>query len=331
MPHKVEFIKSSERLQSWLKQIFAISNEFYYFLIFLILFNMYIYCTLQYNDPVLSQLNDETIQQMSPIAFEETISRLSPHFIELERNCKNKQLNHATSSEFWGYIKNIVWVNCTYRLIYLFVFYQCALYFETKYNTKQIKPNHNGMVVVHKRNKNKSLNLYKYIIIRLIGCTINTLLLLFFNFMDNISFLLKYNINFNKTDILMSNGLIDYSNVSVYNQIIDILIYIRVHPTGSLMIRISHGISYPFSLYALSRPNISQFVCCYMLSILSGVIFIGAFAHILDNKDLQLNCVRDSFILSTTVSSIHTEIIREMIAPYLNLVCLTIDCRKYLF
>ena len=108
-----------------------------------------------------------------------------------------------------------------------------------------------------------------------------------------------------------------------------ITIFRRVHPKNHWLIRISHGFSYPFIIFGLFRTKTSHMGYVFILMVITGVYYYGEFAHQYDN-DIQLKCVRNAFITQTKQESIAINGLRRLIAPYINLLCLTTDCANFL-
>eukprot|EP01084_Bolivina_argentea_P171232 296647_1 len=316
--HQIESSKLIRKTKPFIQQTFTFSNEFYYFLIFLITFNLYIFFTLQYTDELLSPLNQNSLKQLSSSSFDDTISRLSPHFIKFEHNCKDNYQNYTLDA--WTFITSVLSMDWKYRLIYLFVFYQIALYLQHKYQYKLKKFISNHIIPTNIQQTIK----YK-LLCRVNIFVINTIIYFCFCMMD-----VQYS-RWSFTNGKQDPALMDYSQITISERIKDIIyIFIRVHPLDSWLVRISHGFSYPFTLYALTRPNMSEFIYAHMLSVAFWAFHIGGLCHTLDNRDMHLRCVRRSFIWSTRGSSMHGEALRMTMAPYLNLICLTIDCAKYI-
>eukprot|EP01084_Bolivina_argentea_P188086 323873_1 len=297
-----------------------ISNEFYYFLMILAIWNIYIwFFTLEHVDERILPLRSESINKMSLSEFENTVSEISPHFAEFERICRNDHLNYTL--DLYSFVASVLVMDWTFRIIYLFIFYRIVLYIESKYALVKCNLNLSNKIIITSNNrKNKIIN-------RIILFTINTILFFILNMIDIIYTRSKY-VN-NENNVL---ELKDYSHFSIFEQIKNVVfIYIRVHPSDAWLIQISHGIAYPFTLYAITRSNISSFIYCRLLTIIFGIFHFPSLFHVLDNRDMQLRCVRRMFIWSTRASSIQFESVRQTVAPYLNVICLTFDCKKFIF
>eukprot|EP01084_Bolivina_argentea_P198022 339223_1 len=119
------------------KDTFSVSHEFYRFLVVLFAFNFFVWCTLQHEDELLSPLSYTSIQNMSTAAFKNTLSRLSPHFIKFELNCKNNYLPFTLNT--WHFLSCVLRMDWLFRLPYLYALYRVALYLETKYQFKMKK------------------------------------------------------------------------------------------------------------------------------------------------------------------------------------------------
>ena len=104
-----------------------------------------------------------------------------------------------------------------------------------------------------------------------------------------------------------------------------VAIFERVHPRHSWIIRLSHGIAYPFLIFAMFRKKMSQMCFIYAILVVVGLYYFGEFAHQYDS-DQQLKCVRSAFITETKSESLHVNALRRLIAPYMNVLCLATDC-----
>ena len=316
----LSFTKVNTKTKSFIKQFFSISNEFYYFLIALFIFNTHIWFTLQYHDEFISPLTQQSIQSMTSASFEDSIFRISPYFTQFEKNCRKIYQDYTLDA--WTYIVSVLSMDWNFRLIYLFALYHIAVYFENKYQCKLKKfvSNHLISIITQQSIKYKTL-------CRLLQFLLNSFLFFCLSMLDVMYTRFKYTNGSEQID----PALMDYSDIAFMDRIKDfIYIFIRVHPTDSWLVRISHGVSYPFTLYALSRRSVSDFIYVHMLTIALWAFHIGGLAHTLTDRDMQLRCVRRSFIWSTRGTSIHGEAMRIVAAPYLNLVCLTINCVKYI-
>lgn len=299
------FLTLNIKTKSFIRRLFTFSDEFYYFLIGLFCFNLYIWLTLEYHDDYL----------MAPSH--------SFSFAQFERNCLTNYQDYTLDPR--TYIVSVLSMDWQYRLIYLCILYRIALYFESKYQCKIKKFISNHLVSTNTQQSIK----YK-ILRRWIQFSLHSFIFFILCVFDVLFTRYKFMQNNNEK---MDDALMDYSNIALPDRIKHfIYIFIRVHPTDSWLVRISHGISYPFTLYALSRRSVSSFIYVHSLTIALWLFHIGGLAHTLSDSsesDLQLRCVRRSFIWSTRGTSIHGEAMRIVAAPYLNLVCLTINCAKY--
>ena len=288
-------------------------------MIFVFTFLLYIWFTLQYVDDNIYPLMSQSIQLMSSSSFDDTISRLSPHFAKFEQNCKNEYQNYTLDA--WQYISSVLTMDWTFRLIYLFLFYKIAAYLENKYQCKFKKYISNNCIT------SSHQQTFKYKLFKRFLMLIFNTFIIFNLYMIDVQYT-RWRFTTNDSQDL-DPALMDYSNISFLQRLKDfVYIFVRVHPTHSWLVRLSHGIAYPFTLFALTRPNISGFLKVHMLTIMFWAFHIGGLAHTLDNDDMQLRCVRRSFIWSNRGTSTYGEALRLTFAPYLNLVCLTIDCTK---
>ena len=125
-------IKLVQNVKSFICDVFT--NEFYYFMTILSSWLCYIWLRLDYIDQDTLPLNQNSIESMSSSSFEETMEILSPHFAEFERNCQTNHENYTL--DYWIYITSVVFMDWTFRIIYLFIAYKVADYLQNKYQCR---------------------------------------------------------------------------------------------------------------------------------------------------------------------------------------------------
>ena len=310
-------MKLYQRVKLFILDTFT-NEEFHYFITILGIWLFYIWLTLQYIDEEILPLTQEQIESMASSSFDDAVSRMSPHFAKFEKNCKTNYDNYTL--HHWTYITSVLSMDWSFRLIYLFIFYLLSNYLEKRYQCR-IKKFISNYIITTSSQQTKIYKLSK----RFILFVINMMIFFVFCVIDVSYTRMRY------TDGSMNidPGLMDYSDINPIQRLTDfVYIFIRVHPTNSWLVRLSHGIAYPFTLYAMTRPKISIFIKTHMLTIMFWIFHIGGLMHTISDNDMQLRCVRRSFIWSTRGSSVHGEAMRITFAPYLNLVCLTINCAK---
>ena len=311
--------KLRQNAKSALHSAFSISDEFYYFLILLAIFNSYIWCTLQYHDPVISPLSQHSIKDITSASFDDTISRLSPHFASFEHNCRQRWRDYTLSP--WTYVCSVLAMDWTFRLLYLCALHRLAVLVESKYKCKFRK-----LIAKHLVSASRQQHTAYRAAQRLCMFLLHSLVLFGLYALDCAYTRWRYADGADSPD----PSLMDFADLGLMDRLRHFVwIFVRVHPSDAWMVRLSHGLSYPLTLFAVSRPRLSDFVRCHALCIALWAFHIGGLAHTLDDSDMQLRCVRRSFIWSTRGTSIHGEALRSVAAPYLNLVCLTVNCAKY--
>ena len=120
------------------------------------------------------------------------------------------------------------------------------------------------------------------------------------------------------------NGLLwIYQNIGEFFDI-----FVTVHPKHAIFIRISHALSYPWQIFAVTRRNPSEMCFLYCLQFSTFIFHLGGYAHLID-QGFELKCVRRAFIFKTRAQSVTASALRQVVAPYLNLLCLTVDCSQF--
>ena len=115
----------------------------------------------------------------------------------------------------------------------------------------------------------------------------------------------------------------------IYQNIIEFIdIFATVHPKHAIFIRISHALSYPWQIFAVTRNKPSEMCFLYCLQFSTFIFHLGGYAHTID-EGYELKCVRSAFIFKTRAQSVTASALRQIVAPYLNLVCLTMDCTQF--
>jgi len=296
------------------------NEEWNCFLVALVAFNAYIWLfSLQYEDEFISPLSHDSVQEMTESEFEDVVSKITPQFAKFERNCKDNYIGFTV--DVWAWILSVLHMDWTYRLIMLFLLYQTCTYLENRYYCTFNK--FVSKYVSTACTQSRKFKLSK----RAAVCCLNMAVYFLLCMVDRQY--TKWNHPNSSQDA--ADGLIDYHQRNWLERLQDfVYIYIRVHPTTAWLVRLSHGIAYPFTIYAWTRPRVSSFVLVHMLTIAFFVYHLGGIAHVLDENDLQSRCVRRSFLWSNRDSTVHGEALRLLLAPYLNVVCLTVNCAQYL-
>ena len=68
--------------------------------------------------------------------------------------------------------------------------------------------------------------------------------------------------------------------------------------------------------------NIAQFLDIFV------TVHLGGYVHMID-QGIELKCVRRAFVFKTRAQSATASALRQVVAPYLNLLCLPIDCSQF--
>ena len=106
-------------------------------------------------------------------------------------------------------------------------------------------------------------------------------------------------------------------------------IFLRVHPRSDWVVRLSHAIAYPLYLYQVTRPTVSSMYFYFILYVTMWPLHrLGDIGHMY-YSDPQVQCVRNNYIWTDSMSDPYFESIRVFMAPYMNLFCLPVDCRNF--
>ena len=249
---------------------------------------------------------------------------IPPTFQVLDEYCKDTQFSTELSVLTW--LKNVLSIDYGYRIL---LFGVCGFMFRfvEKSSILNIKK--------HIMNRNNylqmlCLNFFIILVLTAIDHYISS------KYLGNDVFDDIYDNN----SIYISDGdeiLTEYEFQSdrmnglswIYQNIGEFLdIFVTVHPKHAIFIRISHALSYPWQIFAVTRSKPSEMCFLYCLQFITFIFHLGGYAHLID-QGIELKCVRRAFIFKTRAQSATASASRQVVAPYLNLLCLPIDCSQF--
>ena len=116
---------------------------------------------------------------------------------------------------------------------------------------------------------------------------------------------------------------------AIKNQLeVFVSIFVRLHPKSYWMIRLGHGYNYIILIFATFQKRPSHMCLVLCLATISGIYFLGDISHQM-HGDKQLACVREGLVTQTKLQSLYIATFRRIVAPYVNVVCLSIDCDQF--